>query len=114
MARFTVTSTTTLVLEALRAQDDFMNYTMLREKTREPFNRVSAACHHLRRVRAIDCIIDPEGVAWWYVLPPEEDQRTCVRSEHAPYSKHRWKRKETKRQPQAVKHSGSAKKAQKN
>lgn len=69
------TTWTTLVLEALIGRDDFMTYEMLREATGGNQNQIQATCHHLRKRRAIDCIIEPNGVAWWYATP-ESDNRS--------------------------------------
>lgn len=75
MRRPTKVTATSLVEEALKARDDFMDKAMLMSATGEDANHVSAACIHLRKHRAIDCIIDPDGRAWWYPLPSDDDNR---------------------------------------
>lgn len=74
MTRNKETTWTTLVLETLIGRDDFMTYEMLREATGGNQNQIAAACHHLRNRRAIDCIIQPEGVAWWYATPDTDNR----------------------------------------
>lgn len=87
---------THLVEQALRGCDDFLNYHMLRQITGASSTQVSAACFHLRKRHAIDCIIEPDGVAWWYALPPESDDRSIVREERCPECNPRKKRKSRK------------------
>ena len=79
---------TSLVLEYLTKSDDFRNCTMIREATGANQGQVSAACHHLRRRRAIDVIIDKDGVGWWYPTP-ETDNRTYTVVERMPEVDHR-------------------------
>ncbi len=92
------TSKTCLVFAALKAHDDFMNYAMLMKETGISYNQVTAATHHLRKRRAIDCVVNPDGVAWWYPTP-EYDNRTRHVDERAPELKPRKQRKNAKRGP---------------
>ena len=66
---------TSRVKAVLQGCNDFMNNTMLRAATGCNINQVSAACHELRKYRVVDCVIEKDGVAWWFALPPEYDQR---------------------------------------
>lgn len=75
---------TTLVLDALRGCDDFLSYAMLRKITGASSTQVSAACHHLRKRHAVDCVIEVDGVAWWYALPSEQDDRSRTVDARAP------------------------------
>lgn len=84
---------TKLVLDALRECDDFLNYRMLEKITDKNARQVSAACIHMRKRHAIDCIVEPDGTAWWYALPPESDNRTIIRTERAPEINPRKRRK---------------------
>lgn len=59
----------------LRALDDFASVPMLAAATHLSRNQVSAALHNLRKVRAVDVVVDPDGVGWWYARPKEEDAR---------------------------------------
>jgi len=72
---------TALVAEALRAQDDFMSRHMLQDATGGTVCQISAALFHLRAHRVIDVIVNPDGKAWWYPLPIEEDNRHCEHRE---------------------------------
>ena len=74
---------TKLVLDALRGCDDFLSYAMLRKITGASPTQVSAACHHLRKRHAVDCVIEVDGVAWWYATP-DDDDRSRVVTERAP------------------------------
>lgn len=66
------------VEEALRAADDFLTAAMIVKATKLKPNQVSAALHNLRRYRVVDVVVQPNGVGWWFTLPPEDD----VRSKH--------------------------------
>lgn len=79
--RLTKPTVTTLILNLLKARDDFMDYAQIRESTGQDQNHVSAACFHLRQHRAIDCIINPDGHVWWFALPSVEDNRYRVLDE---------------------------------
>lgn len=76
-------TSTSLVLEQLRACDDFMDHNMLIKATGEDCSHVSAALHHLRKHRAADCVVNPDGKAWWFALPPEDDDRSRTCTERA-------------------------------
>ena len=69
-------TTTCLVLAALRAADDFLNRRTLMTATGRSHNQVDAATHHLRKRHAVDCVVEPDGSAWWYALPPTTDDRS--------------------------------------
>ena len=69
---------TTLITNYLRASSDFANYEMLRRATGLHINQVTAACFHLRAHRVLDCVVEPDGVAWWFALPPDHDDRLWV------------------------------------
>ena len=84
---------TALVLEALRASDDFMDYAALCKTTGGHSTQVSAACFSLREYRAIGVEITPDGKAWWYARPPEDDARLWHWDERTPESKPRKLRK---------------------
>lgn len=80
---------TSLVTEKLRDTDDFMNYAQLMAATGGTCTQISAACHHLRKCRVVDVIVEKDGVGWWYALPPEEDQRQHVTNHIAPSKRNR-------------------------
>ena len=73
------TTTTVEILEALRAPGvDFMSARALVTATGEPYNRITAALHALRHYRAVDVVIEADGIGWWFALPSESDQRQHV------------------------------------
>ena len=88
---------TTLVLEALHASDDFMDYATLRKVTGGSVCQVSAACFSVREHRAIGVEITPDGKAWWYARPPEDDIRLWHSDARTPESKPR--RSRSRRKP---------------
>lgn len=88
---------TTLVLEALRARDDFLDYAALRAATGGNINQITAACFYLRQRNAIGVEIAPDGKAWWYAMPPESDNRLIHQDERVPESKPRRPRKPRRR-----------------
>lgn len=83
--RIKKTTATTLVVEVLRQRDDFMSRRMLEMalEGRADKHQIASALLWLRDKRAIDCIVEPDGVAWWFALPPEMDQRMRVHDEMA-------------------------------
>lgn len=83
--RIKKTTATALVIEVLTQRDDFMSRRMLEMalEGRASKPQIASALLWLRDKRAIDCIIEPDGVAWWFVLPPEFDQRSRKHEEIA-------------------------------
>lgn len=69
------TTTTTLVTNLLRAVDDFVAFNQLVRMTGRNVNQVSAALHHLKQHKVVDCVIHPNGQLWWFALPPHDDNR---------------------------------------
>ena len=65
---------TTKILDLLAGKNDFMSTQQIREAVGANCNQTSASLIHLRRSRAIDCVIEPNGVAWW-LATPEDDVR---------------------------------------
>lgn len=90
MKRVKVTTTTTLVLEALHRADDFMTASQLQAVTGRAANQVFAALHHLRNHHAVQSI-ESDGALWWYHT--EEDSRSRVIEEKAQEIKPRKQRK---------------------
>ena len=65
-----------LVLDALRADpEEFMTRQMLVQATGATDGQVSAALHWLRKAQCVDVVINPDGMGWWFALPPEMDVR---------------------------------------
>ena len=90
MRRAKEPTATALVLAALRAADDFMSQRMLHAAlpgvTRD---QISAALSHLRKRHAVGVVIEPDGVGWWFALPPEEDDRSRTVDLRAPETRPR-------------------------
>jgi hypothetical protein len=85
---------TSLVLEALRAQDDFLTFSDIRASVPgSNKNQISAALHELRQYRAVDVIIQPDGKGWWFALPADSDTRSRTLEERALESRPRRSRK---------------------
>lgn len=74
---------TTLVVEALRTQDDFMDNEMLRKATGGNVNQISAALIHLLKHRVAGVEVNADGKGWWYARPTEEDDRVRTHDEIA-------------------------------
>jgi len=87
---------TTKVLNWLRDRDDFATWQQVMDAIKSNRNQTAAALFHLRKRRCIDCIIEPDGVAWWFALPPEEDNRSRHLDERVPESRPRNRRKKFK------------------
>ncbi len=82
--RFKVPTVTTKIVELLRDRDDFMTRVAIQAALGETVRRTTAALHALRKAKVVDCVLEPDGVAWWYALPPEEDTRKWVIDEIKP------------------------------
>lgn len=87
MKRGTVPTCTSVVLAFLVRLDSFATAPQIRTQTGLNVNQVSAALHHLRNRRAVNCMEDG-GHLWWYATP-QEDNRTFVLDERVPESKPR-------------------------
>lgn len=69
---------TYLALKQLEAQpDNFMTTAQLRSSTGANCGQMSAALIHLRKRHAIDCVIEPDGVAWWFATTQYDDRCKC-------------------------------------
>ena len=70
---------TYLVLKHLEAQpDNFMTAAQLRSSAGANCDQMSAALIHLRKRHAIDCVVEPDGVAWWFATTQYDDRcRHC-------------------------------------
>lgn len=76
---------TTVIMATLRAADDFMSQRMLRAAcVGVTPNQISAALCHLRKRHAVGVVVEPDGVGWWFALPPAEDDRSRVVDLRAP------------------------------
>lgn len=90
MRRARITTTTTLVMDALRWADDFMTGAQLCEVTGRASNQVFAALNHLRKYNVVDSIAS-DGTLWWFATG--DDSRSRVIDEKVPESKPRRPRK---------------------
>jgi len=66
------------VMETLTGREDFMTAAQLRAALGCNINQMSAALIHLRRRQAIDCVVEPNGVAWWFATPETDDRSKHV------------------------------------
>lgn len=86
MRRKEITATTR-VLEALVRADDFCTARQLQQELALDCNHVSAALHHLRKYKAVDCLEGEigggYGTLWWFATP-ERDCRSRVVHERTP------------------------------
>jgi hypothetical protein len=69
---------TKLVLDWLRLRDDFATRSMIAHHTKCRVETINAALHWLRKCRAVDVIVEPDGRGWWFAMPEECDQRIRV------------------------------------
>lgn len=86
MTRIKQTCTTKLVLEALRARDDFATGQELVALTGRATSQVWAALIHLLRSHCVGVEVQ-DSKRYWYALPPEEDQRQHEREEYVLHTK---------------------------
>lgn len=90
--KHTVETWTCKVLRELANRDDFLTAKRIREAVGGNPNQISAALIHLRKRKAIDCIVEPDGVAWWFATP-DSDDRTSHVDERKPETKPRNRKK---------------------
>ncbi len=65
---------TTLVLELLKRRDDFMTTKQAAAAVSAKYDQAHAALYHLRLHRAVDGVIEPNGVAWWFATPTDDNR----------------------------------------
>lgn len=87
---------TTLVYDALKGSDDFMNYSMLREATGCSQGQLHAACCHLRAHRAVDAVVNPDGTAWWFATPGSDDRMRELRERAEEFERRRPRKQKIK------------------
>ena len=98
MPKYKQPTWTTLVLELLTGRDDFMTARQIRTAIGANVNQASAALSSLRQYRCVDCVVEPNGIAWWFATP-ETDQRCSHLDERTPEDKPRNRRvKRTKKE----------------
>lgn len=73
---------TTLVVEYLRALDDFATAPQIMAAVACPPYAITKTLHHLKGHHVVD-VVQAEGVLYWYALPPENDNRSRVIPERA-------------------------------
>lgn len=70
---------TCLVLRALESRpDNFMTAPQLRTATGANLNQMSAALIYLRKRHVVDCVVEPDGVAWWFATTQYDDRSRTV------------------------------------
>lgn len=84
MTRIKEVTITTKVTDILRTKDDFVNLDELAKLTGETRKVIQMTMWYLRKIRVADCIVEKDGVSWWFALPEAEDQRMRVLSERYP------------------------------
>lgn len=66
---------TKLVLDALQVCDDFLSLELLRAATGANNNQITAALHHLQKRKAVDCVVGPDDLLWWFATGEDDRQR---------------------------------------
>ena len=66
---------TFLVEDALKKRDDFMSVQDLINAGCGTKTQVIMTLIWLRRKKVVDVVINPSGESWWFLLPPEMDNR---------------------------------------
>ena len=77
MTKVKMTTTTTLVMEALQRADDFLTVHQLCQVTGRSNNRVTAALHSLKGYQAIEAM-DVGGRLYWYATPKADTRVRTV------------------------------------
>jgi hypothetical protein len=80
---------TSEVLRVLRETDDFMDMPEVARLARKSMKNVGTALWWLRRIGAVDVVVNADGKGWWYARPSEEDQRSRHLDERTPESRPR-------------------------
>lgn len=87
------TTTTFLVVKALREAEDLMTCEMLMKKTGRERNRVDAALSNLARCGVAERVINSDGKVWYFSLPPMFDRRSRTVEEREPETRPRTRRR---------------------
>jgi hypothetical protein len=82
---------TTLALEFLKKQDDLATTPQVAGAIGATLDQTRAALFHLRMHRAVDVIVEPTGVAWWFATP-DTDSRCYHHDERTPEDRPRCRR----------------------
>lgn len=85
-------TTTDLVLDYLRASDDLKTYVDIQRCINKSMSNITAALSHLKKHRSIDFVVDSNGTAFFFALPPEEDTRCRIHHEREKEEKPRRRR----------------------
>lgn len=94
--RGAVETWTSKVMRELVDCDDFVTARVLQLQTGGSPHQITAALVHLRKHKAVDCVVEPDGVAWWFATPESDDRRCCV-EERVPESRPRSPRRSKRR-----------------
>ena len=86
---------TCLSLQVLKGRDDFMTTRQIADELRTTTNRVQVTLMWLRSKKVVDCVIDPDGVAWW-LDTSEHDARNHHVDERCPECEPRKRKKRVK------------------
>lgn len=95
MPRLKQVTYTTQVFEWLTKQNDFATHHQVQSALGITRPQALASLVHLRKYKAVDCIVEPDGVSWWFATP-EADSRTKVLVERTPEAKPRRTRRTAK------------------
>jgi hypothetical protein len=78
MRKITQPTWTSLATQALEGRDDFMTTAQLSAETGADRGQMNAALSHLRRHHAVDCVIERDGVAWWFATTACDTRLKCL------------------------------------
>lgn len=90
-------TTTSKVVQVLRAADDFMSKRMLEAATGDTRHQIESALLWLRSRGVVDVVVGADGVGWWFALPPDSDQRSRTTDEIAIHDRPRARRPRPRR-----------------
>ena len=84
---------TSKVSQALaECEEDFLSIRMLVERTGSTYNQVNAALFSMRKMGAVDVVVEDDGEGWWFITPAD-DTRTKTVDLRTPEEQPRSKRK---------------------
>jgi hypothetical protein len=91
MKKYKQPTWTTLTLELLKGRDDLMTVRQVAKEIGATLDQARASLIHLRKYRAVEVVVEPDGTAWW-LATPENDNRCKHLDERTPEDRPRCRR----------------------
>lgn len=70
---------TAIVFRELCGIEDFLTVAQVAERTKLSVNAVRSALSNLRHYSAVDVVIEPNGVGYWFATPDYDKRTKCAK-----------------------------------